>query len=297
MNNKLYENKSRENKSSDNKLYDLINKIFRPLSSKDKWHIKSLIEQSKNIKQTLETISEIVTNEFIRMKCVTDENRQEFIATKILKFIRQNTMTNKNTMITDKTRIVDLGGGNGNVLQQMNSMLGFAEQKENFICVETKTDWVETYDYSNKNISYMFWDNESLQIEDNSVDTILCMVSLHHMTDSTIETTLKEINRILKPGGMLLVKEHDANEMSKKFIVLEHYLYHIMDSAYQHKVIDPDAYFENCIDNFKSIREWRGLIEDIGGLNRKTTTNRFLDGPFVNDNKNASNLYWEVYTK
>jgi ubiquinone/menaquinone biosynthesis C-methylase UbiE len=143
----------------------------------------------------------------------------------------------------------------------------------------------------------MFWDNESLQIEDNSVDTILCMVSLHHMTDSTIETTLKEINRILKPGGMLLVKEHDANEMSKKFIVLEHYLYHIMDSAYQHKVIDPDAYFDNCIDNFKSIREWRGLIEDIGGLNRKTTTNRFLDGPFVNDNKNASNLYWEVYTK
>ena len=291
MSNKLSE---MNNKIYDNKLYDLINKIFRPLSSKDKWHIKSLIEQSKNIKQTLVTISEIVTNEFIRMKCVTDENRQEFIATKILKFIRQN---NKKTMITDKTRIIDMGGGNGNVLQQMNSMLGFTEKKENFICVETKTDWVETYDYSNKNISYMFWDNESLQIEDNSVDTILCMVSLHHMTDSTIETTLKEINRILKPGGMLLVKEHDANEISKKFIVLEHYLYHIMDSAYQHKVIDPDAYFENCIDNFKSICEWRGLIEDIGGLNQKTTTNRFLDGPFVNDNKNASNLYWEVYTK
>ena len=70
-----------------------------------------------------------------------------------------------------------------------------------------------------------------------------------------------------------------------------------MDSAYQHKVIEPDAYFENCVDNFKSIREWRGLIENIGGLNWKTTTNRFLDGPFVNDSKNASNLYWEVYTK
>ena len=291
MSNKLSE---MNNKIYDNKLYDLINKIFRPLSSADKWHIKSLIDQSKNIKQTLETISEIVTNEFIRMKCVTDENRQEFIATKILKFIRQN---NKKTMITDKTRIIDMGGGNGNVLQQMNSMLGFTEQKDNFICVETKTDWVETYDYNNKNITYMFWDNDSLQIEDNSVDTILCMVSLHHMTDSTIETTLKEINRILKPGGMLLVKEHDFNEISKKFIVLEHYLYHIMDSAYQYKVIEPDAYFENCIDNFKSIREWRRLIENIGGLNWKTTTNRFLDGPFVNDSKNASNLYWEVYTK
>ena len=79
MSNKLSENKLYENNSSDNKLYDLINKIFRPLSSTDKWHIKSLIDQSKNIKQTLETISEIVTNEFIRMKCVTDENRQDFI--------------------------------------------------------------------------------------------------------------------------------------------------------------------------------------------------------------------------
>jgi hypothetical protein len=70
-----------------------------------------------------------------------------------------------------------------------------------------------------------------------------------------------------------------------------------MDSAYQYKFIDPDSYFENSIGNFKSIQEWRRLIEEIGGLNRKITTNRFLNGPFVNDNKNVSNLYWDVYTK
>jgi len=273
-----------------NTLHYIINKIFRPLSFKDKTQIKQLIEQSTNIKQTMAQISKLVTNEFIKLKCVQDEKRQDFISSKIVNFIRQ-------TQITELTRIVDIGGGNGNVLQQITSILGFTEQTENFICVETKTDWIETYDYSNKNISYLFWNNNSLQIEDNSVDYILCMVSLHHMTDATIETTLKEINRILKPSGMLLVKEHDANQNSKKFIELEHYLYHIMDSAYQYKFIDPDSYFENSIGNFKSIQEWRRLIEEIGGLNRKITTNRFLNGPFVNDNKNVSNLYWDVYTK
>jgi ubiquinone/menaquinone biosynthesis C-methylase UbiE len=275
---------------STDKLDCLINKIFRPLSFKDKSLIKQLIEQSTNIRLTLKQISKLVTNEFIKLKCVQDENRQDFISSKLVNFI-------KHEQITEITRIVDIGGGNGNVLQQITSILGFTEQKENFICVETKTDWIETYDYTNKNISYLFWSNNSLQIEDNSVDYILCMVSLHHMTDETIEITLKEINRILKPGGMLLVKEHDANENSKKFIELEHYLYHIMDSAYQYKIIDPVSYLENSIDNFKSIQEWRRLIETFGGLHNKITTNRFLNGPFINDNKNASNLYWEVYTK
>ena len=276
-----------------NKLSELVNKIFKPLAFKDKKYIKELIEKSKNIKQTLQTISNIVTNEFIKMKCIRDEYRQDFIVSKILIFIRAYSQNR----ITEQTRFVDIGGGNGNVLQQMNSTLDLIEQKHNFICVETQTDWIETYDYNNKNISYIFWNNDSLQIEDNSVDYILCMVSLHHMTDETIETTFKEINRILKPGGMLLVKEHDSNEYSKKFVELEHYLYHIMDSAYQHKIIDINTYFENSIDNFKSIQKWRELIETFGGLHWKKTTNRFLDGPFVNDNKNASNLYWEVYTK
>ena len=276
-----------------NKLSELVNKIFKPLAFKDKKYIKELIEKSKNIKQTLQTISNIVTNEFIKMKCIRDEYRQDFIVSKILNFIR----TYSQNRITEQTRFVDIGGGNGNVLQQMNSTLDLIEQKHNFICVETQTDWIETYDYNNKNISYIFWNNDSLQIEDNSVDYILCMVSLHHMTDETIETTFKEINRILKPGGMLFVKEHDSNEYSKKFVELEHYLYHIMDSAYQYKIIDINTYFENSIDNFKSIQKWRELIETFGGLHWKKTTNRFLDGPFVNDNKNASNLYWEVYIK
>ena len=134
-----------------NKLSELVNKIFKPLAFKDKKYIKELIEKSKNIKQTLQTISNIVTNEFIKMKCIRDEYRQDFIVSKILIFIRAYSQNR----ITEQTRFVDIGGGNGNVLQQMNSTLDLIEQKHNFICVETQTDWIETYDYNNKNISYV----------------------------------------------------------------------------------------------------------------------------------------------
>ena len=134
-----------------NKLSELVNKIFKPLAFKDKKYIKELIEKSKNIKQTLQTISNIVTNEFIKMKCIRDEYRQDFIVSKILNFIR----TYSQNRITEQTRFVDIGGGNGNVLQQMNSTLDLIEQKHNFICVETQTDLIETYDYNNKNISYV----------------------------------------------------------------------------------------------------------------------------------------------
>lgn len=276
------------------KLDWMVHKIFKPLSHKDKQIIKKLIIQSKNnIPQSLQSISRLVTAEFIKSKQIPDENRQDFIVSKILNFIRINTPE----ILSDHLKIVDIGGGNGNVLQQLNASLGFLEKKENFICVETKTDWVESYEFNNKNISYMFWNNHSLQIKDNSIDYILCMVSLHHMTDETIMTTLQEIERILKPGGMLLVKEHDANESSINFIVWEHYLYHILDTAYQGKVINTDVYFEHYIDNFKSKEEWQQIIERDGRLTWKTTTNRFLDGPFKKGDKNASNLYWDVYTK
>lgn len=280
--------------SSFDRLDGMIHKIFRPLSRQNKQTIKKNIIQSKNnIPQTLQSISRLVVDDFTKFKRVSDENRQDFIVSKILKFIQSNAPE----IISEQLRIVDIGGGNGNVLQLINTTLGLTEKKDNFICVETKTDWVESYDFNHKNITYMFWNNHSLQIQDNTFDCVLCMVSLHHMTDETIVTTLQEIERILKPGGILLIKEHDANQDSMKFIVWEHHLYHIMDDAYQGKIIDVDNYLGHNIANFKSKQEWQKLIEEKGHITWKITTNRFLDGPFTKDDKNASNLYWDVYTK
>jgi ubiquinone/menaquinone biosynthesis C-methylase UbiE len=273
---------------------NLIHKIFKPLQSRYKHFIKNIITETNtdNLNKSLFSISKLVTDEYTRNNFVSNENRQDFITTKIINYLRHIHAIGSTELYTDM-QIIDIGGGNGNVLQQIATILDL--KKEHVTCIESNTDWIENYDYNNSNISYMFWDNSELRIESNSINVVLCMVSLHHMTDNTIHNILKEIKRVLKPNGILLIKEHDTNSNSEKYIHWEHYLYHILDNAYKSKIIDPDNYLENAIENFKSKEEWCSIIETVGELTWKARTNRFLDGEFTNDSKNPTNLYWDIY--
>jgi ubiquinone/menaquinone biosynthesis C-methylase UbiE len=283
---------NKANNNSFDCLDNLIHKIFKPLYFKDKQRIKQMIKSTNNtnLSASLHEISKLVTNVYKINQYVPDENRQDFITTKIINYLYQ---LPKSTELDTDIEFVDIGGGNGNVLNQLATILDI--KKDKVICVETNSDWVENYEYNHSNISYMFWDNTDLKIESNSVNCVLCMVSLHHMTDTTIHNILKEIKRILKPDGILLIKEHDTNNISQKYIKWEHYLYHILDNAYKYDIINPEMYLETAIDNFKSKEEWQSIIETIGELTWKERTNRFLDGEFTNDPKNPTNLYWDIY--
>jgi len=50
-----------------------------------------------------------------------------------------------------------------------------------------------------------------IKLSDNSVDIITCLLSLHHVILQDI--TLKELFRVLRPGGQLLIYEHDFPEI------------------------------------------------------------------------------------
>ena len=188
---------------------------------------------------------------------------------------------------------MDIGGGNGNVLSNINNII--CSNKENFICVETQNNWIENYNFNNTNISYIFWDNNNINVPDNSIDIVLCMVSLHHMPDELIQTVLININKKLKPNGLLLIKEHDLTYFSHFFIEWDHYLYHILDSLYN-KNLNVEEYFNNNIHNFKNKNEWKNIITNYNFtfIDRK---NRFLDNYFKQDIKNLSCLYWDIYKK
>jgi len=45
-------------------------------------------------------------------------------------------------------------------------------------------------------------------LQDESVDLVTCLMSIHHFED--FDLMLKEIKRVLKPGGFLFVREHDV---------------------------------------------------------------------------------------
>jgi ubiquinone/menaquinone biosynthesis C-methylase UbiE len=286
-----YENsrKSKFNTFQPDKLDVLIRKIFRFCSAKEQQYIKELIQSSDTdieLKTNLSKISRIVLHYSDLKK---DDNRQDFIVSKIMSFLNSTTIDKNST-------IVDIGGGNGNVLSGLKTSLG--GEKEQYICVETMNDWIESYEFNKTNISYIFWNNNIINIPSESCDLIICMVALHHMTNDTLHTTLQEIHRILKPGGLFMIKEHDCNSTEAQMLInWEHHLYHILDGAYNKEPIHVEPYFEQTVHNFKSKELWKEIIESNQfHFNRRT--NRFLDGNYIeNESKNPSNLYWDIYEK
>lgn len=60
----------------------------------------------------------------------------------------------------------------------------------------------ELLDYSNPSLA---------KLPDSSADVITCYVGLHHFPDDTVDDFLKDVARVLKPGGHFLLVDHDCN--------------------------------------------------------------------------------------
>lgn len=278
-------------------LDNLIYKIYKFTNQHDRIIIKNIILDTPinnltKLKSSIKKIENVIFKYFQKLSIKRDEHRQDFITEKIMNFVNKMCPDT----INQNMSIVDIGGGNGDVISLINTLVkGNSEQ---FICVETATEWVESYAHNHDNIVYKFWNNDTIDVVDNSCDIVMCMVSLHHMNDLTIANALKEMKRILKENGILLIKEHDSgNTNDCRLIHWEHHLYHILDCAYENKVVDVEEYMTKLIHNFHSKQFWRRLFEE-NGFKFVARTNRFLDGPYVeNDKKNPTKLYWDAYRK
>ena len=56
-------------------------------------------------------------------------------------------------------------------------------------------------------------------IADGSVDLVTCYVGLHHMTAERLEPFLASVARILRPGGVFIVRDHDVGSDDMRALV------------------------------------------------------------------------------
>ena len=61
--------------------------------------------------------------------------------------------------------------------------------------------------YDKKNISFLVSDAEKISANDNEFDLVACFETLEHLADHA--SMLKEIKRVLKPGGLLIISTPD----------------------------------------------------------------------------------------
>lgn len=281
------------------RFYILIKKIFKFINKNDIISIQVIIKNHDRIETKLQSIYNII-NKYNLPDMNHEENRKCYIA---MEFYNALTRNKNNYILNNNSIILDIGGGNGDMLEALKNIYyekGVNFKKDNLICVETKTDWNENYLFQNENITFHFWNNEKLQLDENlkqKCDIIICMVSLHHMYDNTIDNILTEIYSMLKPNGLLFIKEHNYTAISSDCIIWEHHLYHIMDCKKKNIPLNAQHYLNTNIYNFKSANTWQNIIQNKG-FQLLDRTNRFLGHEMVDTNhKNGSQLYWDIYKK
>lgn len=143
--------------------------------------------------------------------------------------------------------VLDYGCHSGKILVELAKALDIPSGQRIGVDVQMPTDYQEFEFILSKNISNM--------VKSSSLDLIIALVVLHHVPRPM--DTLYELYRVLQPGGIVVVREHDyqAPEMKYLFDSL-HYLWRSVFAL-------PNE-MENA-DNYFSIDEWVSMFL-VGGF-------------------------------
>lgn len=106
-----------------------------------------------------------------------------------------------------------------------------------------------------KKINLINYDGVNIPAKNNSVDLITCFQSLHHIPNKM--NTIKEIARVVKKNGIVIIREHDAQtEDDKKYIDIQHILYGYLKDDNKYILNNYKAYYESLnsyVKKFKSL--------------------------------------------
>lgn len=98
---------------------------------------------------------------------------------------------------------------------------------------------------------------EELPIPSNSLDLVTMNQGLHHLHQDQIVTFLKIVYRILRPGGIFLVREHNARAELIPILDLAHSIFNAVTG-----VSSDDE--NNEIRAFRPMEEWRRIMKVVG---------------------------------
>jgi len=128
-------------------------------------------------------------------------------------FKRQKEIIEKHFFVTEGDTVLDLGCGTGE--------FSVFFPKKSYVGVDIDSKNIE-YAKENYDKKFLVADGKKLPFEDNVFSKVLVIGVFHHLSDADSQAVLKEIRRVLKPGGKFLVMEDTKNK--NPLTALLHYL-------------------------------------------------------------------------
>ena len=176
---------------------------------------------------------------------------------------------NIQNLITIKPKtILDIGAGSGKIIAALKNAFGL--HTKNVYAIDKKLP-------VNSNVSTLEYASDgSIPLEDHSIDLIICFMTLHHISPYARSALIKEMRRILAPGGTIVIREHDSDNTREFYIFMNmlHMIWYISNNETQ----DPLYLMPK--------EEIERLFNDNGfhAVNMQTYTN-----------KNPQRIYFETF--
>jgi FAD/FMN-containing dehydrogenase len=96
------------------------------------------------------------------------------------------------------------------------------------------------------------------EVRDHSVDLVTCYIGLHHIDPPDLQPFLASIHRVLRPGGLFIVRDHDVtNQEMDDFVSLAHTVFNLgLGASWETNFAEPRF--------FASIDDWVARLAAAG---------------------------------
>lgn len=244
--------------------------------------IRQLVRDEENMKLTDYEIYQRY-NTYMKEKVITKEspvksyNRGENRAKLIMDIVSKSRKA-EDTILRNVETYLDYGCGDGEITKAVAK--GFNVDSSKVYCSDIK-QYPSLVNMQFVKSVY----GEPLQIGNDSIDMITTQMVLHHIDDKYLDYVLRDLHRVLKPGGILVVREHDAPsnikelESFQKVVDITHDIYdYVIEAEMSWK--EKDDYYSK----YRSVRGtkgWDALVKRAGfkvatyqkRVNRKVESN------------------------
>lgn len=175
---------------------------------------------------------------------------------------------------------LDYGCGDGSITKSIKEKLNL--DKENVYCADVKK-------YNSIEFSFTPITDDELDLPSNKFDLITVLMVLHHVPDTKQQQTIHDLYRLLKPGGVIVLREHNAPRHDPYFqgvIDVVHDIYdYIIDTELTWK--DKDHYYSK----YKDASLWDEMFREAGF--QKPKGQKIIKIP----NRNPQEKYMCIYKK
>ena len=236
-----------------------IRTIYKYRNEKSKYYFSliSLFNHYFNEKLTIQDIQYIIKNNktdydiymAIRNWNKKHTSNKKYYKRKIHRTEHFNNII-KHTILTNYkiTNYLDVGCGSGQNTYLIGKYLKL--DQEDVYCADID-DWFNIGDKRMKYIkNFDIIKNDRLPYPDNKFSFISCLMVLHHVQN--LEKMIKEIYRVLKPGGYLFIIDHSAmSDFDKLIIDIQHSIFEIVYNNSKTKEKYYNEYYAEYYDRYQ----------------------------------------------